>query len=85
MIARNDRTAALYVVDFGLAASMEETREGRAAGTVPYMAPELFCGSDAREASDIFAVALPPVTMGAFLCPKARSSTCVYRCRFSRI
>jgi hypothetical protein len=65
LVTQNDGSTALYVVDFGLAASIEETRSSRAAGTVPYMAPELFCGSDAREASDIFAVGVMACEMFA--------------------
>lgn len=46
---------ALKVVDFGLAEGGDEERMP-AAGTLPYMAPELFQGGVASEASDVYAV-----------------------------
>ena len=45
----------LKVVDFGLATGTDDARCRRAAGTLPYMAPELFLGSAASVASDLYA------------------------------
>jgi hypothetical protein len=47
---------ALKVLDFGLAMGRNDARQGRAAGTLPYMAPELLLGDAASEASDLYAV-----------------------------
>ena len=46
---------ALKVVDFGLAVGDDEAARARAAGTLPYMAPELLRGGAPSEASDIHA------------------------------
>jgi tetratricopeptide (TPR) repeat protein len=47
---------ALKVVDFGLAEGLDGGERAPAAGTLPYMAPELFAGGAASEASDVYAV-----------------------------
>lgn len=46
----------LEVLDFGLSVGRDETRREHAVGTLPYMAPELFRGDAASEASDLYAV-----------------------------
>ena len=56
---------ALKVVDFGLATGTGEERSRRAAGTLPYMAPELFRGAPASEASDLYAVGVVAYEMRA--------------------
>lgn len=44
------------LVDFGLAMERESLTRGNTAGTIAYMAPEIFTGQPASESSDLFAV-----------------------------
>jgi TolB-like protein len=51
------RDGNVVVVDFGLAVVQGETRftrSGAVVGTLPYMAPELFTGGKASEATDVY-------------------------------
>jgi serine/threonine protein kinase/predicted ATPase len=44
------------VLDFGLAGTHEQIGEGEIAGTLAYIAPELFQGAQPKEAADLYAV-----------------------------
>ncbi len=48
----------LWVLDFGLALTIESSKppDNRAAGTLPYMAPEVLLGTPASVTSDLYAV-----------------------------
>ncbi len=48
----------LRVLDFGLAAGVDEARAAAAVGTLPYMAPELLVGAGASVASDVYSAAV---------------------------
>lgn len=68
---------SLKLVDFGLAVESGDARRDNAVGTVPYMAPELFRGEAASEASDLYAVGVIAYEMlvGHLPFRNARSTT----------
>lgn len=55
LVAQGDSGPVVKVVDFGLAVDAERM-DRSVAGTLLYMAPELFCGEQASEQSDLYAV-----------------------------
>jgi tetratricopeptide (TPR) repeat protein len=58
LVLGEGHAACAKVVDFGIACVREHAQATELAGTLPYMAPELFAGREPTEASDIWAVAV---------------------------
>lgn len=56
LVVRSPQGPIVKVVDFGLAVNANGRSEASVAGTLRYMAPELFRGAAASEASDLYAV-----------------------------
>jgi len=56
LVVSGAESPIVKVVDFGLAIELDQEREVSAAGTLLYMAPELFRGDKASELSDLYAV-----------------------------
>ncbi len=56
LVVQGAEGAVVKIVDFGLALDAAHPHEGSLAGTILYMAPELFQGQSASESSDLYAV-----------------------------
>jgi len=54
---RPARSAKVVMLDFGLVAQLHDDQIGGVAGTLPYMAPELFEGASPGPTSDLYALA----------------------------
>jgi len=54
----SDHAPTLKVVDFGLSSAEDDSNRSRAAGTLSYLAPEIFLGAAASTSSDLYAVGL---------------------------
>lgn len=57
-IIRSDDKPVAKILDFGLARDYDPSRAGEMAGTVEYMAPEIFQGGKATVASDIYSLGI---------------------------
>ena len=76
LVVMRDEGAVVKLVDFGLAQDVAHGNGASVAGTLPYMAPELFRGEPASERSDLYAVGVMAYQMltGSYPFPVERGA-----------